>query len=108
LASQDRDLVLAVFATMTGLSGVLLALMGFVIVRYDALKADDYTAAEQLRPYRQMLVGIVGLMSCAAVVACLALLWLLGIASFAFPVWIVVLVVLAVPVLGAAALKLRW
>src|SRR5579859_3620360 len=104
----DRDLVMAAFSSMVGLSGILLALMGFILVRYDTLKVDTFTDPSRLTPYKRALVGLVGLMSLSALTACLALAWLVGLYAFRFPIWLVAAAVLAVPVLGAAVLKLRW
>jgi hypothetical protein len=103
-----RDLVVASFSSMVSLAGLLLALMGFIFIRYDTLKSDTTIDPERLTPFRITLVSLVVLMAIAALAATLAIAWLLGIASFDYPLWLIAALVIAIPMVGLAALKLRW
>lgn len=104
----NRDLVLAAFSSMIGLAAILLALMGFIFVRYDTLRADTTIDPERLRPFQLTLIALVCLIAVSAVAAALAMLWLLPLGTFDYPLWLVGVLIVAIPAVGIAVLRLRW
>lgn len=104
----NRDIVLAAFSATLALSGILLALLGFLFTRYDALKSDTTIDTRKLRPFRITLVLVVALIALAALCATLALGWLLPLVTFDYPVWLVLLLVVAIPAVGGISVRLRW
>jgi hypothetical protein len=107
LPQPHRDIVLALFSATLSLSGILLALVGFLFSRYDALKADTTIDVGRLTPFRWTLGFAVALVFISSLCSLLALGWLIGL-GFDYPLWLVLLLLVAIPTVGAVSVRLRW
>src|SRR5215213_3825175 len=99
-ASSYRDLVLATFSSTLGLAGILLALLGFLLTRYDSLKGDTTIDREKIRPFRVVIGSIAGLIALSAISALGAYAWLYSFAGFTYPLWLPATLIIAIPVVA--------
>lgn len=104
----EQTLVLAAFSSSLTVAGILLALLGFLLSRYDALKMDSTVPANRIHYFQCTMVLTWALIAGAASSASFALNWLIPISELPKPLLIAFALIIAIPIVGAAIIKLRW